>query len=147
MKLTYRIGEASSSLISALITQATHVGVQLEVLESAAADLYFHQTQEKLPQRTGISHLLGTEALSNETARILLAWAKERQELLKVSPARHELGNLIVILQGRIMRLRQDGIDDEHLTSLQNLQERLTVLYKVFDCIVIPNGGNLTDGE
>ena len=87
-------------------------------MESASADLYFHQTLEKLPQRTGISHLLGTEALSKDTVGILLAWAKERQELLKVSPARHELGNLIVILQGRIMRLRQDAIDDEHLTSV-----------------------------
>jgi hypothetical protein len=139
MKITYRLGQTTSSLIApALASQATLAGIHLEALESASADLYFHQAHEALPASTGIVQCVGTEALSEAVAAILLAWAKERHELMQVAPLRHELGNLIVILMGRLMRLRQDGTDAEHLTSLQNLHQRLTVLYQAFDRIVVP---------
>jgi hypothetical protein len=139
MKLTYRLGPIpSSTVLPQLASCAAGLGFEIEALESASADLYFHQAHEALPASTGIVQCVGTEALSEAVAAILLAWAKERHELMQVAPLRHELGNLIVILMGRLMRLRQDGTDDEHLTSLQNLHQRLTVLYQAFDRIVIP---------
>ncbi len=139
MKLTYRLGTIpSSTVLPQLISCAAVLGLELEALEAASADLYFHQAQEELPRLSGITQLMGTEVLGEAVAAVLLAWAKERQELMKVSPLRHELGNLIVILLGRIISLREENISAEHLRSLESLHQRLTVLYHDFDAIEVP---------
>ena len=139
MKLTYRLGPIpSSTVLPQLVACAAALELEIEALESASADLYFHEVQEELPRRTGITQLVGTEVLSEAVTGVLLAWAKERQQLMKVSPLRHELGNLIMILMGRIMRLKKESISPEHIVSLESLQKRLTALYEDFDHLNVP---------
>jgi hypothetical protein len=139
MKLTYRLGETSPHLVVPVLqTQAAALGVQLEASESASADLYFYQTDEGLPRMTGIAQAIGAETLHESVATLMLGWAKERQELIKISPLRHELGNLIVILLGRIISLREENISTEHTVSLESLHQRLTSLYHDFDAIEVP---------
>lgn len=139
MKLTYRLGQIPAPLVlHALEPIAASNGVTLAPLESSAADLYFHQVSEELPKRAGIQLVIDTHPLTNELAATLITWAKERQELMKVSPLRHELGKLVVILLGRIMRLKEESTAPEHIVSLENLHQRLTNLYHDFDRLNIP---------
>lgn len=139
VQLTYRLGAIPSHMIiPALQAKAELAGLQLEHLESAAADVYFHEVGETLPPRTGIKLAMGAEALSEQTAEILVGWLKERRDLMRISPLRHELGNLIVILLGRIMRLKDEAISQDHLTSLESLHTRLNHLYQNFDEIEVP---------
>lgn len=139
MQLTYRLGTIPSHLIlPALQVKAELAGLQIEHLESAAADIYFYGAGETLPARTGIKLAVGTEVLSEQTAEVLVGWLKERRDLMRISPLRHELGNLIVILLGRIMRLKDEAISQDHLTSLESLHARLSHLYQNFDEIEVP---------
>lgn len=139
MLISYRLGAISPKLVlPALKARADLLGLRLESLETAAADLYFHHADETLPARIGIKLVMGEEPLSEQTAEVLVGWMKERREMMRISPLRHELGNLIVILLGRIMRLKDDAITQDHLTSLESLHERLTVLYQSFDEISVP---------
>lgn len=135
MQLTYRLGQIPAAKILPAFESR---GAQLESLESAAADLYFYLDGETLPARTGITVMIGESGLGQETAQILLQWLKERRNLMRVSPLRHELGNLIVILLGRIMRLKDEAISQDHLTSLESLHARLNQLYQSFDKIEVP---------
>jgi len=139
VQLTYRLGAIPSHMIlPTLQAKAELAGLQLEHLESAAADVYFHGVGETPPARAGIKLAMGAEALSEQTAEVLVGWLKERRDLMRISPLRHELGNLIVILLGRIMRLKDEAISQDHLTSLESLHSRLNTLYQNFDEIEVP---------
>jgi len=139
MQLTYRLGAIPPKLIlPPLQARADLLGLQLEPLESAAADFYFHLPDESLPSRHGIKLAMGQEPLSEQTVEVLIGWVQERRELMRIPPLRHELGNLIVILLGRIMRLKDNAIAQDHLTSLESLHARLTALYQSFDEVNVP---------
>jgi hypothetical protein len=59
-------------------------------------------------------------------------------ELKKLSPLRHELGNLLAILQGRLMRMDTPEVPREHFESLLSLQKRLNELYHALEEIQVP---------
>jgi len=59
-------------------------------------------------------------------------------ELNKLSPLRHELGNLVAILQGRIIRMEDGEVAEEHMESLRSLQKRLNDLYHAMEQIKTP---------
>ncbi len=134
MKITYRQGPIPSSKLQAGFHNKD---VEWELLDSSEAAVYFYQAHETVPINNGIPVLI-KEDLNPQTADVLAGWLKERRDLMKVSPLRHELGNLIVILLGRILRLKDENVGADHLASLQKLHERLSALYIKFDEINVP---------
>ncbi len=147
--------EDSERHLDQLEAQARELGLTIVAAESSATDLYFARHVDETPSRTGLKIALGsgwsetqlkndgyhfhaTHALTASEARLLLAWALERQELRRVSPLRHQLGNLVVILLSRIMRMKNSPDAAEDLAALENLHQRLTDLYKEFDALDVP---------
>ena len=145
---------STEKFLPALSEAASSLGVELVAAEDARADFFFYTPQDQLPVRTGLKLAAGkgwTPALCHEkevqfkigeelhpqAAGMLVAWVKERQMLRAVSPMRHQLGNLVVILLGRIMRMKQ-GDGDDHIESLEALHVRMTNLYQEFDGLEVP---------
>lgn len=144
-----------SSFLLLLTKAAADVGVKIVHAQGESADLHFLSSTDNNTYRTGLKIAFGSGWTSELKvkkhiqlsltqvsfdivhAEILLQWIKERQELRQVSPLRHELGNLVVILLGRIMRMR-DEVNSEHIESLETLHNRMTMLYQKFDDLNVP---------
>lgn len=92
---------------------------------------------DELRKLHGIQFDLPAQALDPVAARMFVNWLFDRVELRKVSPLRHDLGNFVVILLGRIMRMKLEATT-EHTESLENLHRRLSELYQKFDDLKIP---------
>jgi hypothetical protein len=131
------------------LTQAAEK-LNLELLPSKeeTADLYLSTSKDKFATCQGLKIAVGPwskeELKESEwdlfldntpidaiSAQLLLSWVLERQKLKKVTSLRHQLGNLVVILLGRILRMKlNDG--DDHIKSLEALHERMGALYEDF---------------
>lgn len=92
---------------------------------------------EELEKQHEIQFHLKDAALTAQEAQMLVNWIFDRKELKKVSPLRHDLGNLVVILLGRVMRMKLEATT-EHTESLENLHRRMGELYQKFDDLKIP---------
>lgn len=157
MTLTYlHSPELDLSVFLLLLTKAANeLGVKIIQDSGESADLHFISSSDSNSYRTGLKIAFGngwtrelkekkhiqvslTQAqLDTAHAEILLHWIIERQELRQVSPLRHELGNLVVILLGRIMRMKEE-VKSEHIDSLETLHKRMTALYQKFDDLHVP---------
>jgi hypothetical protein len=80
---------------------------------------------------------LNLESFDQTHAEILLSWIKQRQEMSRLNSLRHELGNLVVILLGRIMQMKSDNISN-HVDSLQLLHKRMHKLYEELESLAVP---------
>ena len=157
MQLTYRLATNvdSEKFLPSLTLAAGLLGVELKESSEFPADLFFFKASEPRFSKTGLKVGVGDgwtpellaergvqlrlpdQLLAPVAAQILLAWIVERQTLRKVSPLRHELGNFVMILMGRILRMKQ-GDSEEHLKSLETLHERMLALYQEFDTLELP---------
>ena len=144
-----------SAFLLVLTKVADELGVKLIQGTGESADIHFISNSDGHSYRTGLKVAFGAgwtnelkvkkqiqlsltqEQLDSAHAEILLAWIKERQELRQVSPLRHELGNLVVILLGRIMRMKEE-VKSEHIESLETLHKRMAALYQKFDDLHVP---------
>lgn len=144
-----------SEFLLFLTKVAGELGVKIIQGTGDSADMHFISSSDSNSYRTGLKIAYGggwttelkikkqiqisltEEQHDRDHAEIILRWVIERQELRQVSPLRHELGNLVVILLGRTMRMR-DEVKPEHLESLDTLHKRLTALYEKFDHLNIP---------
>jgi hypothetical protein len=80
------------------------------------------------------------ETFTLNEAKLFLLWCKSVFQMKSVGASRHELANLIVILLGRILRMKnsEPQISEEHLKSLEGLHARLTSLSEDLDKIDVP---------
>jgi hypothetical protein len=90
-------------------------------------------SEEEL-RKSHISLMLKECSLS--ALEVIFAWAHERVQLQLVSPIRHDLGNLVVILLSHIMKL--ESIAPDGAAGLKNLHQRLTELYERVEKVNIP---------
>ena len=157
MTLTYlHSAELDLSAFLPLLTKvASELGVKIMQGSGESADLHFISSSDSNTYRTGLKIAFGhgwtpelkikkhiqlsltQEKLDITHAEILLQWMKERRELRQVSPLRHELGNFVVILLGRIMRMKEE-VNPEHIESLETLHKRMAALYQKFDDLNVP---------
>jgi hypothetical protein len=80
------------------------------------------------------------ETFTLNEAKLFLLWCKSVFQMKSVGPSRHELANLIVILLGRILRMKnsEPKISEEHIKSLENVHARLTSMSEDLDKIDVP---------
>lgn len=120
--------EADLQFLHATCPELKRVGFKVAVGEGWSDELRkLHEVQFHLP----------ASALSPVEAQMLVNWTFDRAELRKVSPLRHEFGNFVVILLGRVMRMKLEATT-EHTESLENLHRRMGELYQKFDDLKIP---------
>ncbi|MBY0515620.1 MAG: hypothetical protein K2P81_01840 [Bacteriovoracaceae bacterium] len=156
MAVTYIFAELvdGKKFLHTLTQAAEKLNIELMPSKTETADLYFYTSKDKYSSQQGLRIAVGSwtkeqikekyaefylenNLLDSVSAQILLSWIIQRQELKKVSPLRHQLGNLVLILLGRIMRMKQNDGDD-HIKSLETLHERLGNLYKEFEVLDVP---------
>lgn len=131
MHLTYRSSPhaACEKFLPALKEAAARLGYQLTQSEADAVDLCFYLDAEGL-RCAQADFILPTGEWTSATAELLLAWANERRKVALFAGHRHLLGNLLVILQGRVMLMRLNPPEGAHLEVLESLHQRLNRLYE-----------------
>lgn len=149
MQVSYQFAADIDSVkfLPALTKAAQTLQISLIKSTSDVADFYFTSEPEVIPETTGLKIafsevrgadlVLPVKELSVTEAVILLSWMKERLTFKVVSPLRHDLANVIVILLSRIMRMKSKK-EDDHIAELEKIHGRFTDLYRKFNDLEIP---------
>ncbi len=149
MQVSYQLSADVDAVkfLPALTEAAQSLQISLVKSTTDVADLYFTSSPAAIAEKTGLKIcftetkgadlVLPEKELSSSEALILLSWMKERLTLKVVSPLRHDLANVIVILLSRIMRMKSKK-EDDHIAELEKIHGRFTDLYRKFNDLEIP---------